>query len=203
MRAGIIASAAFYVYFGSFIFTLTLLLQGGLSLSPVQAGLTYTPMGVSYMVSSMTGKRLMARYGMNALIGGAAVTAVGLLALLLRVWSAGTGTEVGWICVCLCLVGLGNGVVLPSLISAALLRVPPQKAGMALGALTTAQQFASSAGVAAVGAVFFSVAGDRLPAAGYPDAMVAATAVCLAMVLVVMVMMWVFRRIAAQQDPQT
>ncbi|GGV65947.1 MFS transporter [Streptomyces thermoviolaceus] len=198
-RAGIIASAAFYIYFGSFIFTLTLLLQGGLSLGPVGAGLTFTPMGASYMVSSMVGKRLTARYGMNALIGGSAVIALGLLALLLRVQAAGADTEVAWICGCLCLVGLGNGVVLPSLIGAALLRVPPQKAGMASGALTTAQQFASSAGVAAVGAVFFAVAGDERPGTGYPAAMVAATSVCLAMVLVVMGMMGVFRRIAAQE----
>jgi MFS family permease len=198
-RAGLIASAAFYIYFGSFIFTLTLLLQGALTLSPVRAGLAFTPMGVAYMVTSMAGKRLTARYGMNALIAGAAVTAIGLLALLLRVRSAGADTEVAWICGCLCLVGLGNGVVLPSLIGAALLRVPPQKAGMASGALTTAQQFASSAGVAAVGAVFFAAAGDRLPGAGYPDAMVAATSVCLLMVLVVMGMMFVFRRIAAQE----
>ncbi|MGW2489846.1 MFS transporter [Streptomyces sp. NPDC001606] len=198
-RAGIIASAAFYIYFGSFIFTLTLLLQGGLSLSPVEAGLTFTPMGVSYMVSSLVGKRLTARFGMNALIGGSAVTALGLLALLLRVRAAGADTEVAWICGCLCLVGLGNGVVLPSLIGAALLRVPPQKAGMASGALTTAQQFSSSAGVAAVGAVFFAVAGDGRPGSAYPHAMVAATSVCLAMVLVVMGMMGVFRRIAAQE----
>ncbi|MFF0513155.1 MFS transporter [Streptomyces sp. NPDC004250] len=198
-RAGLIASAAFYIYFGSFIFTLTLLLQGGLALSPVRAGLAFTPMGVAYMVTSMAGKRLTARYGMNALIAGAAVTAVGLLALLLEVRSAGADTEVALICGCLCLVGLGNGVVLPSLIGAALLRVPPRQAGMASGALTTAQQFASSAGIAAVGAVFFAVAGDRPPGAGYPDAMVAASAVCLVMVLVVMGMMVVFRRIAAQE----
>ncbi|MFD6529618.1 MFS transporter [Streptomyces sp. NPDC060184] len=198
-RAGLIASAAFYIYFGSFIFTLTLLLQGGLALSPVRAGLAFTPMGVAYMVTSMAGKRLTARYGMNALIAGTAVTAVGLLALLLGVRSAGADTEVAWICGCLCLVGLGNGVVLPSLIGAALLRVPPRQAGMASGALTTAQQFASSAGIAAVGAVFFAAAGDRPPGAGYPDAMVAASAVCLVMVVVVMGMMVVFRRIAAQE----
>ncbi|MFE5794734.1 MFS transporter [Streptomyces sp. NPDC056503] len=197
-RAGIVASAAFYIYFGSFIFTLTLLLQGGLSLSPVAAGLTFTPLGLTYMVSAMAGKRLMARHGMNALIGGAAVTAVGLLALLLRVRSAGAETGIAWICVCLCLVGLGNGVVLPSLIGVALLRVPPEKAGMASGALTTAQQFASSAGIAAVGAVFFAVAGDRAPDTGYPEAMVAATSVCLAMLLVVMGMLWFFRRITAR-----
>ncbi|WP_223772565.1 MFS transporter [Streptomyces sp. 135] len=199
-RAGIIASAAFYIYFGSFIFTLTLLLQGGLSLSPVEAGLAFTPMGLSYMVTSMIGKRLTARFGMNALIVGAAVTAAGLLALLLRVRSAGADTEVVWICGCLCLVGLGNGVVLPSLIGAALLDVPPRKAGMASGALTTAQQFASSAGIAVVGAVFFTTAGDRSPGAGYPDAMVAATSVCVFMLLIVMAMMWVFRRITARES---
>ncbi|MFC7979804.1 MFS transporter [Streptomyces cinereoruber] len=201
-RAGLVASAAFYIYFGSFIFTLTLLLQGGLSLSPVEAGLTFTPLGLSYMVSAMAGKRLMARYGMNALIGAAAVTAISLLALLLRVRSAGADTEIVWICVCLCLVGLGNGVVLPSLIGVALLRVPPEQAGMASGALATSQQFASSAGIAAVGAVFFAVAGDRKPDAGYSEAMVAGTSVCLAMVLVVMGMMGLFRRIAAQEPAE-
>ncbi|GAA0400787.1 MFS transporter [Streptomyces luteireticuli] len=200
-RAGIVASGAFYVYFGSFIFTLTLLLQGGLGLSPVRAGLAFTPMGVAYMVTSIAGKKWSARYGMNALIAGSAVTAVGLLALVLRLHTAGEDTGVAWICGSLCLVGLGNGVVLPSLIGAALLQVPANKAGMASGALTTAQQFASSAGVAAVGALFFAVAGDRAPDTSYVDAMVWAASVCLLMCLVVMSMLAIFRRIAGRPAP--
>jgi predicted MFS family arabinose efflux permease len=156
-RAGMVANVAFMLYFGSFMFTLTLLLQFGIGLDPLQAGLVFSPMGLLFSVTSMLGPRLIARYGMNALMAGSAVTAAGLALIAARLAAAGTGGALPWIVVGLCGVGGGNGVVLPSLIRTALLRVRPEQAGVASGALVTAQQFASSAGVAVLGALFFTL----------------------------------------------
>jgi MFS family permease len=53
-------------------------------------------------------------------------------------------------------IGLGQGVALPSLIGTALDHVPPERAGAAAGILTTTQQFGVASGVAVIGAVFYA-----------------------------------------------
>lgn len=195
-KGGIIASIAFMLYFGSFMFTLTLLLQSGLGLGPFEAGLIFSPMGILFTATSMIGNRLTARWGMSALVVASAVTAVGLIMLAARLSMAGTETGLPWIVLCLCLIGAGNGVVLPKLFQATLMRVRAQDAGIASGLLTTAQQFASAAGVAIIGAVFFAVAGLAPTGDSWASAMSWATAISVLMVLVVMWMTWTFRRFA-------
>ncbi|NEE55174.1 MFS transporter, partial [Streptomyces sp. SID8455] len=64
----------------------------------------------------------------------------------------------------------------------------------ASGILTTTQQFASAAGVAAIGALFFTVAGDRPTTADWSLAMAWATAASFLLVLVVMWTTWTFKR---------
>jgi hypothetical protein len=54
-------------------------------------------------------------------------------------------------------------MALPSLIGAALARVPPERAGAAAGILTTAQQFGVASGVAVIGAVFYARLGPLGP----------------------------------------
>ncbi|MYU22068.1 MFS transporter [Streptomyces sp. SID8352] len=193
-RSGVIAGVAFMIYFGSFMFTLTLLLQSGLGLDPLEAGLVFSPMGVLFTATSMVGGRLTARWGMNALVVSGGVTALGLALLALRLATAGADTGLPWIVFCLCLIGGGNGVVLPALFGAALTTVRPQDAGTASGILTTTQQFASAAGVAAVGALFFATAGKAPTDGDWAGAMAWATWVCFLLVLVVMVTTWTFKR---------
>ncbi|MFF7725183.1 MFS transporter [Streptomyces sp. NPDC008001] len=200
-RGGVVASIAFMVYFGSFMFTLTLLLQSGLDLGPFQAGLVFSPMGILFTATSMIGGRLTRRWGMSALVVSSGVIALGLVALAVRLAVAGSGTGLPWIVLCLCLVGAGNGVVLPALFGAALMRVRPQDAGIASGILTTTQQFSSAAGVAVIGAVFFAVAGKHATGASWAHAMAWSTAVSVLMVLVVMRMTWTFRRFAGGERP--
>ncbi|WP_218006986.1 MFS transporter [Microtetraspora fusca] len=150
--AGVGAITAFMAYFASFMFTLTLLLQGGLGLNALQAGLAFAPMGVAFSVTSLLGRRLVRRYGLIVVVCGGAVTALGLALLV-----AGAGLGLPYVMVALTCVGLGNGLVLPQLIGAALVEVASHQAGIGSGFLTTMQQFAGSGGVAVIGAVFFAV----------------------------------------------
>ncbi|HEV3294185.1 MAG TPA: MFS transporter, partial [Streptosporangiaceae bacterium] len=80
------------------------------------------------------------------------------------------------------LIGLGQGMALPSLIGAALSHVPPERAGAAAGILTTAQQFGVASGVAIIGAVFYARLG--VTRASSVSAMEAAMAVDAVLVLV-------------------
>ncbi|MFB9625978.1 MFS transporter [Nonomuraea helvata] len=151
--AGVGSIVAFMAYFASFMFTLTLLLQGGLGLTAFQAGLAFAPMGVLFSVTSILGTRLVRRYGLIVVMIGGTVTGLGLTLLVV---TAGLGLP--YVMAALMLVGSGNGLVLPQLIGAALVEVAPHQAGIGSGILSTAQQFAGAGGVAVIGAVFFAAA---------------------------------------------
>ena len=81
---------------------------------------------------------------------------LGTIALILTGARYG-GHLTGWdLAPATAVIGLGQGMALPSLIGAALASVPPERAGAAAGILTTAQQFGAASGVAIVGAVFYT-----------------------------------------------
>jgi len=151
--AGTAASMAFLAFFASFMFTLTLMLQGWFGLDPFRAGLAFAPMGVTFSITALLGRPLVARYGQRIIEAGCVIVAAGLIPFTvhpgpaLAVVAAGT-------------VGAGNRLILPQLNGTALAQVPAERAGAGSGILTTAQQFAGSAGVTIIGTVFFSVLGS-------------------------------------------
>jgi MFS family permease len=182
-RVGLGIAAAFMAAFISSIFVLSLLLQAGLGLSATQAGLVFAPMAVVGIAAPLAGRRLISAYGApRVVLLGSVVSAAGMAAIgaVLRV-TGGVGA-VGWVVAALVLIGVGNMLVMPALLGAALANVGPGRAGAASGALNTAQQFAGSAGLAVIGTVFFSVLGPGRGAGAYAGA--AGVAVWIALGLI-------------------
>ncbi|MEU7022425.1 MFS transporter [Streptomyces sp. NPDC046203] len=169
------AVGLFQLYFGAYMFTLALLLQAGLGARPLTAALAFLPQALLFSVGSLLSGRLTARHGTVVPgIGGALIVlGLGLLAAQLTL-TDGQVTTTG-LAPALALGGLGNGLLLPTLIGSALSRVSPREAGAASGALSTVQQAASSLGVTVLGMVFFTVAGPGLHEA--PTAMATVTLV--------------------------
>jgi EmrB/QacA subfamily drug resistance transporter len=159
------AASLYQLYFGSFLFALTLLVQSGLHTSPDQAALVFLLQGVLFTVASMFGGRLVARYKNNVAVAGGALVIAGLAGIIGLLAAMGTGLSSGWLVPPLALIGLGNGLLLPPLLGAALSRVEREQAGAASGTLNTAQQFANSLGVTLIGTVFLALAGSGLNSA--------------------------------------
>jgi EmrB/QacA subfamily drug resistance transporter len=157
---GIIANVAAFGAFFSLLFTLTLLLQSGMGLSPLQAGLTFAPLGVAFAAASIMARTLVARFGPRMITVGLLIVCLGLAALFVAVHLGGSSTTVGDVIVPMAVIGLGNGMSVPSLIGATLAAIRVKQAGAAAGVLTTAQQFASAAGVAGLGSVLFAALGS-------------------------------------------
>ncbi|MGF7235382.1 MAG: MFS transporter, partial [Frankia sp.] len=172
VMAGLGANLGFFVFFGSFLLAFTVFLQDGQHRSPLDAGLTFAPLGVAFALSSLAARRLVAVYGPPVLTIGVAISFLAVGGLTLLIGAHGADVPAPELIPLLTLVGVGNGLALPSLVAAVLATAPPDSSGAISGVLTTTQQFSSALGVAAIGAVFFAKSATSGPAAGLHAAMV-------------------------------
>jgi MFS family permease len=182
----------------------TLLLQDGLGLSALSAGLSFGPMALTGIAAPLIGRRLLPRYGpFRLMLAGSLVNAAGLLALAAALTALGAAITLAWIVTALAVTGLGNMLILPALIGSALSGVRPEQAGVASGTLSTAQQFAGSAGIAAVGAAFFAALGRHADRTGYAHAAAGAVWIDLGLTAVIAVLTAVLapRRAEPAQRP--
>jgi EmrB/QacA subfamily drug resistance transporter len=194
---GIIGNVAAFGSFFSLLFTLTLLLQSGIGLSPLQAGLTFAPLGVAFAVASITARTLVARFGSRVITFGLLIVCAGLVSLFVAVHLGGGSTTVADVIGPMAVIGLGNGMSVPSLIGATLAAIRVKQAGAAAGVLTTAQQFASAAGVAALGSVLFAALGNGTGVGAYAGAIQWTTGASLILAAIAALVTTRLRRAAA------
>jgi EmrB/QacA subfamily drug resistance transporter len=181
--AGLGVAIAFMAFFGSSIFVTSLLLQNGLGLTSLEAGLSFVPFCLLGVVAPLFGGRLVAALGPAAVIRiGCAVDAAALLLLAVLLSTEGGAAPVPWLVVGLAMIGLGNTLVLPTYLGVTLSAVRPEQAGAASGTLNTIQQFAGVTGLAAIGTVFFADLGAEPHASQYASA--AATTLWIDLALV-------------------
>jgi MFS family permease len=198
--AGLGASAAFLAYFASLMFTLALLLQAGLGLNPVEAGLVFAPMGVTFMIASLKANQLLDRFGPSALVAAVLVTGLGIGAIVAIL--ANRPVTPAWLVPALALSSAGNGIVWPSLIRLTLAEADARHAGAAAGTLTTSQQFAGALGVAGVGGIFFAVLGPTPGRSAYEHAMQTATTTNLGLVGLVMLGVVILSHVHRRGTPE-
>jgi EmrB/QacA subfamily drug resistance transporter len=141
--------------FSHSIYTM-LWLQAGLGLSPVRAGLAMLPMAVTAFVVAGAGGRLLDRLPPRVPIA-AGVLLIGVGSLLQTAVGPGSGWTV--LVPGLTVTGVGVGLAMPVLVSAALAAAPPERAGMASGAVNTFRQLGFALGVAVLGTIFTSGGG--------------------------------------------
>jgi EmrB/QacA subfamily drug resistance transporter len=159
--AGLVVNAGMFAYYGSVLLGLALFLQVGLGLSPLDAGLTFAPLGVAFAITSLLAQPVIARHGARAVSAGLVLAMAALAGLLVDVNLSGDATSPARLAPLFFAIGIGNGFVMPALIGTSLSDVPPQKAGAAAGTLATSQQFATAAGVAALSEIFFAALGSH------------------------------------------
>ena len=158
--------------FGSLVL-LSLWLQSVLGLGPVAAGLALTPLaGASFLVAVVAGRHIQ-RFAPRLAIGfGLLFIAGGMLLMRAGMTADAERASLVW---GLVVTGIGVGLATPVLVSAATSTVPPQRAGMAGGAVNTFRQLGMTLAIAVLGAVFTSRAADALAGSG-PDTAGAGTA---------------------------
>lgn len=144
--SGIVAFALF-----GMLLVVILDLQSALRMSPLQAGLTASPLTVSTTLVSPFAGRLCDRIGSKpVLIFGLILAAAGVIDL--AVVETATATWLDFMLPAT-IIGLGLGCVFAPLLAEALRDVPAEILGSAAGLLTTTRQVGSAMGTAVVGAV--------------------------------------------------
>jgi EmrB/QacA subfamily drug resistance transporter len=160
MRSGLSLALPFFAGFGAFMFSYALLVQQGLHDSALVAGAGLAPMAAAFLLASLSTSRLLRRFGARVLAAGALAQGAGLVILGLTVLAAWPHVPVLLLAPGMVVAGLGQGLVMSPLFGVVLSEVPPASAGAASGVLTTTQQVALALGVATLGSLFITLAGD-------------------------------------------
>lgn len=138
-----------------YLFLSAVFLQTGLGLPPLVAGLYFVAPGFLFTISSVIAGRLVPRYGTVILQAGVAII---VITFALQMVFFKTGSGVLALFVLQATYGLGNGLVLPSLLNVTLRSLPPAFAGAAAGVYSTVQQTASALGICLIGGLYFYLA---------------------------------------------
>jgi len=172
--------ALIFYTLSSFYLTFSVYLQGGLHLTPLDAGLRTLPFGVGYFAASFAAAGIMQRLGPRALTLGFAVQVLGFGSVALAVM----GPLAGYLGAALVVAGVGFGIVMPSVIKAVIGGIDPRHAGLASGIVISTFQIGAALGVAVIGGVFFSVLGNGQGLAAHAHAFGAALGCNVALLVV-------------------
>lgn len=160
MRAGAtIIPSVFLALFGT-QFVLTQWLQGPRGLSTLVAASCFLPNAISSVVGALGNPRLVSRAGhAGAVAGGAATMVLGL-----SVTFAGIAGDLTLVAVIgFGIVGLGQGLVIPTGVELIMTSAPPEKAGSAAGVNETIVEAGGALGVAVMGRVLVATASFARP----------------------------------------
>ncbi|MFG2564459.1 MFS transporter [Streptomyces sp. NPDC048567] len=178
LRRGLALVVPFSVGFGGFMFVIAVALQQGLELGPARSGLSIAPMAVAFFAASLAGPRLVRRYGSRVVTAGGLIQAVGVAVLAFTVWRGWPDLGMAGLLPGMAVAGFGQGLQLPVIFRIILSDVPPERAGVGGGVMTTTQQATLTLGVATLGSLFLAL----VPGWGMRDALIVTLLVQLAAV---------------------
>src|SRR6185369_15391133 len=144
----------------AFFMVISIFLQVGFGLTPIESGLTNTPFSVGVLLISLVAGRFGSHYLRTRVAIAAAMLVVGILWVHFIVANLGDAVDHWAFLPPLLIAGLGLGLGFSALFQTVLAGIPPRDAGSASGALQAFQQVGGSIGVALVGEIFFSQLGD-------------------------------------------
>ncbi|CAM5552174.1 MFS transporter [Streptomyces abikoensis] len=157
VRTGLAVVVPFSLGWGGFMFVLAVVLQEGLRLGPLGAGLVLVPMCVTFFAGSLAGPRLFSRYGRGAVTAGAVIQGIGLLGVAAAFYWGWDGRNIWGPCAAMAVQGLGQGLLLPLTLRTVLSEVPVAQAGVGGGVMVTTQQSFMALGVATLGSLFLTL----------------------------------------------
>ena len=144
-----------YLSLAGMFFFVTLYFQNVLGWSAVATGLSWIPLNAPFLSISPFAGRIGRRFGAHRVIGvGAALAALGMLGLARLDATSGFGQA--W--PAYVLVGLGYGLLVPAVSSAAMAAVGTAHSGVGSGILNSSRQVGAAVGLAVLGSISVAAA---------------------------------------------
>ncbi|WP_256107593.1 MFS transporter [Streptomyces sp. ODS05-4] len=190
-----------YAGVASFFLVLTFHLQMGLGWPVLKTALVLAAWPVGIIATFQIAWRFSTGRGHDFVRGGALLLALGAGGVIWTVLAG--GGDVNWVPLAASelVMGFGLGLTAPVLTAVVLGDVPPQDAGVGSGVLNAAIQFGSAAGVAGVGAVYFSQFTEATARADYAGKTASALAVNVGLFVLTAVLA-TFLKTATAAKPQ-
>lgn len=178
-------------YFGahnSFLMICSVQFQQILHIAPYTVSQYFTFNGIGFLIASLATLKLLPKYGVKLLILGCILM---ILSIAIQFLPPSTAF-ISYIPVYLLLYGLGQGIVLPSILNYALKKIPVMYAALAGGVYYTVQQFSSALGVSVIGTIFFF--SNKMGANGYFWGMLLIM-ICLVLVIGLLIKLSKFKNV--------
>jgi EmrB/QacA subfamily drug resistance transporter len=144
----------------AFFMIISILLQVGYGLTPIESGLTNTPFSVGVLLISLVAGRFGSSYLRTRVALSGALLVTGILWVHFIVGNLGDTFDHWSFLPPLLIAGIGLGLGFSALFQTVLNAVPPRDAGAGSGALQAFQQVGGAIGVALVGEIFFTNLGS-------------------------------------------
>ncbi len=152
---GLLAALFFYAL-AAFWLIFSVYQQGGLGLTPFEAGLAILPAAVGFVLGPFASERILRVFGRFSAGAGMVLQAAGLF---------GTAALISnglpqFLFAALFLIGAGQGIALPNLVKSIVQRVDRTPLGLASGLVNSMFQIGGALAAAIVGGLFFSILGS-------------------------------------------
>jgi DHA2 family methylenomycin A resistance protein-like MFS transporter len=148
--AGSVVYGVSYLALAGMFFFMTLYFQNVRGWSALETGLSWLPLNLPFLAVTPFAGRIVGRFGSAHTSGfGVLVAAVGTLGLA----TLGVDSSYWAACACYVLLGLGYGLLVPAVSSAAMGAVPREQAGTGSGILNASRQLGAAVGLAALGSI--------------------------------------------------
>ena len=158
----------------------SIFLQKGLGYSPRATGLLFAPFCIAFLAASFSAIGLATRLGSRVINLGLALMSLGLAGILILIGADVVNGHLTIMMIPMTVYGLGQGLVMPTLVRTVLSNVSHDDVGSASGVFTTMQQVSMLSGVATIGSIFFSLVG---PDRDYTHATIISLLINLALLL--------------------
>ncbi|MGX9295111.1 MFS transporter [Tsukamurella paurometabola] len=157
IRVGLLMALLFFSGYGALVFEYALVSEHALGMTPLASGVALVPYGAAFVAVSLAQPVIHRRLGERTMPVGAALNAVGLLALAVsglaapQVWAWAVQPA-------LIVVGAAQAMQFGPLVGTIMGSVPDRIAGLTGGLVSTAQQAAFALGVATLGTGYTALA---------------------------------------------
>ena len=151
---GLLAALFFYAL-AAFWLIFSVYQQGGLGLTPFEAGLAILPAAVGFVLGPFASERILSVFGRFSAGAGMVLQAAGLFGTAALI---STGLP-QFLFAALFLIGAGQGIALPNLVKSIVQRVDRTQSGLASGLVNSMFQIGGALAAAIVGGLFFSILG--------------------------------------------